>query len=87
MLVAPSAIATAMETSAIPRSTSGDFPARASAGPSAAVSPARSASLRSSTAPAGLLKPADSHGHRAPIGCTPKRDTGSRPTQKRSSKP
>jgi len=52
MLVAPSAIATAMDTSATPRSTSGNFPLRASAGPSAAVSPARSASLRSSTAPA-----------------------------------
>ena len=39
MLVAPSAIATAMDTSAIPRSTSGNFPARASADPSAAVSP------------------------------------------------
>jgi len=37
---APSAIATAMDTSAIPRSTSGNFPARASADPSAAVSPA-----------------------------------------------
>jgi hypothetical protein len=40
MLVAPSAIATAIETSAIPRSISGDLPARASAGPSAPVSPA-----------------------------------------------
>ena len=52
MLVAPSAIATAMDTSATPRSTSGNFPARVSADPRAAVSPAWSASLRSSTAPA-----------------------------------
>jgi len=33
MLVAPSAIATAMDTSATPRSTSGNFPFRASAAP------------------------------------------------------
>ena len=39
MLVAPSTIATAIDTSATPLSTSGNFPARASAGPSAAVSP------------------------------------------------
>ncbi len=39
MLVAPSAIATAIDTSAAPLSSSGDFPARASAGPSSAVSP------------------------------------------------
>ena len=52
MLVAPSTIATAMETSVMPRSTSGNLPARSSAGPSPPVSPARSASLRSSTAPA-----------------------------------
>jgi hypothetical protein len=30
----------------------------------------------SGAAPAGLLKLAGSRGHRAPIGCTPKRDTG-----------
>ena len=52
MLVAPSAIATAMDTNATPRSTSGNFPARVSADLRAAVSPAWSASLRSSTAPA-----------------------------------
>ena len=57
MLVAPSAIATAMLTSATPPSTAGDFPARASAGPSPAVSPHRSASLRSSTAPACPISP------------------------------
>jgi len=57
MLVAPSAIATAMLTSAIPLSTSGNFPARASADPSAPVSPAWSASLRSSTAPACPTSP------------------------------
>ena len=60
MLVAPSAIATAMDTSATPRSTSGNFPLRASADPSAAVSPARSASLRSSTAPACPTRPSPS---------------------------
>jgi hypothetical protein len=57
MLVAPSAIATAMDTSATPRSTSGNFPLRASADPRAAVSPAWSASLRSSTAPACPTRP------------------------------
>jgi len=60
MLVAPSTIATAMETSAMPRSTSGNFPARASADPSAAVSPAWSASLRSSTVPAYPTRPSPS---------------------------
>jgi hypothetical protein len=40
MLVAPSVIATAMDTSATPRSISGNFPLRASANPRAAVSPA-----------------------------------------------
>ncbi len=59
ILVAPSAIATAMETSAMPRSTSGNFPARARADPSAAVSPAWSASLRS-TAPACPARPSPS---------------------------
>ena len=39
MLVAPSAIATAIETSAIPRSISGNFPFRPSAAPSADVRP------------------------------------------------
>ena len=39
MLVAPSAIATAIETSVIPRSIRGNFPARASAAPSAEVRP------------------------------------------------
>ena len=60
MLVAPSTIATAMDTRAMPRSTSGNFPARASADPSAAVSPAWSASLRSSTAPACPVRPSPS---------------------------
>jgi hypothetical protein len=57
MLVPPSAIAMATDTSATPRSVTGDFRARASAGPSAAVSPAWSASLRSSTAPAWPTRP------------------------------
>ncbi len=39
MLAAPSAIATAIETSAIPRSISGNFPFRPSAAPSADVRP------------------------------------------------
>ena len=60
MLVAPSAIATAIDTSATPRSSSGDLPARASAGPSSAVSPHWSASLRSSTAPACPIRPSPS---------------------------
>jgi hypothetical protein len=60
MLVAPSAIATARDTSARPRSTSGNFPARASAGPSDPVSPAWSATLRSSTAPASPTRPSPS---------------------------
>ena len=60
MLVAPSAIAAAIDTSVIPRSTSGDLPARASAGPRPAVSPDRSASRRSSTAPACPARPAPS---------------------------
>ena len=63
MLVAPSAIATAMDTSATPRSTSGNFPFRASAEPSAAVSPDWSASLRSSTAPACPIRPLALAGH------------------------
>jgi hypothetical protein len=60
MLVAPSTIAAAMDTRAMPRSTSGNFPARASADPSAAVSPDWSASLRSSTAPACPARPSPS---------------------------
>jgi hypothetical protein len=40
MLVAPSAIAAAIDTSTIPRSSSGDVPAFRSAALSAAVSPA-----------------------------------------------
>ena len=60
MLVAPSAIATAIDTSAIPRSISGDFPVRASADPSAPVSPAWSASFRKSTAPAYPTSPSPS---------------------------
>jgi hypothetical protein len=51
MLVAPSAIAAASETSTIPRSKTGDAPAFRSAAPRPAVSPAWSAALRSSTAP------------------------------------
>jgi hypothetical protein len=39
MLIAPSAIATAIETSAIPRSISGNFPFRPSAAASAGVRP------------------------------------------------
>src|SRR6266545_2802984 len=60
MLVAPSTIATPMETSAIPRSTSGNFRARTNANPSAPVSPTWSASLRSSTAPACPASPSAS---------------------------
>ena len=62
MLVAPSAIATAIDTSATPRSNSGDVPARRSAALSAAVSPAWSASLRSRTAPACPTRPVPSRG-------------------------
>jgi hypothetical protein len=57
MSVAPSAIATARDASATPRSTSGNFPARASVGPSDPVSPAWSATLCSSTAPACPTRP------------------------------
>ena len=57
MLVAPRAIAAAMDTSAAPRSTCGDFRGRASAGPSPPVSPVRSAASRSSTAPACPTSP------------------------------
>ena len=68
MLIAPSAIATAMETSAVPRSTSGNFPARSSAGPSAADSPAWSASLCSSTSPACPTRPSPSPSLSAELG-------------------
>ena len=57
MLVAPSAIAAAIDTSTIPRSRTGDFPAFRSAAPSQAVSPAWSAALRSRTAPAWPTRP------------------------------
>ena len=57
MLVAPSAIAAAIEINAIPRSSSGDVPAFRNAALSAAVSPAWSAVLRSRTAPAWPIRP------------------------------
>ena len=57
MLVAPSAIAAAIETSTIPRSSSGDVPFFRSAGLRAAVSPAWSAALRSRIAPACPTRP------------------------------
>ena len=57
MLVAPSAIAAAIEISTIPRSSRGDVAAFRSAALSAAVSPARSAALRSRTAPAWPTRP------------------------------
>ena len=60
MLVAPSVIATASETSTPPRSNSGDLPAFRSAALSCAVSPAWSAALRSRTAPAWPTRPAPS---------------------------
>ncbi len=52
MLVAPSAIAAAIETSTIPRSSSGDVPFFRSAALRPPVSPAWSAALRSKIAPA-----------------------------------
>jgi hypothetical protein len=52
MLVAPSAIAAAIDTSTIPRSSRGDKPAFRNATPSCPVSPAWSATFRSRTAPA-----------------------------------
>jgi hypothetical protein len=52
MLVAPSAIAVAIETSAVPRSNSGDVLFSLSALPRKPVSPAWSAALRSRMAPA-----------------------------------
>ena len=57
MLVAPSAIAAATETSTIPRSKTGDAPAFRSAAPRPAVSPAWSAAFRSRTAPAWPTRP------------------------------
>ena len=57
MLVAPSAIAAAIETSTVPRSRSGDVPFFRSAALSAAVSPAWSAALRSRIAPAWPTRP------------------------------
>ena len=57
MLVAPSAIATAIDTSTMPRSSSGDDPFTRIAPLSWAVSPAWSAALRSRTAPACPMSP------------------------------
>ena len=57
MLVAPSAIAAAIDTSTIPRSSSGDVPFFRSAELRAAVSPAWSAALRSRIAPACPTRP------------------------------
>ena len=58
MLVAPSAIAAAIDTSTTPRSRTGDVPAFRSAALRPAVSPAWSAALRSRTAPACPTRPA-----------------------------
>ncbi|MGA2828969.1 MAG: hypothetical protein ABSF03_22975 [Streptosporangiaceae bacterium] len=60
MLVAPSAIAAASETSTMPRSSSGDVPFLRSAALSWPVSPAWSAALRSRTAPAWPTRPVPS---------------------------
>jgi hypothetical protein len=57
MLVAPRAIAAAIETRTIPRPGSDDVPAFRSAELSAAVSPAWSAALRSRTVPAWPTRP------------------------------
>jgi hypothetical protein len=57
MLVAPSAIAAAIDTSTIPRSSRGDVPAFRSAALRPAVNPAWSAALRSRTAPAWPTRP------------------------------
>ena len=57
MLAAPSAIAAAIETSTIPRSSSGDVPFLRSAALRPAVSPAWSAALRSKIAPACPTRP------------------------------
>ena len=60
MLVAPSAIAAASETSTVPRSKTGELPFFRSAPLSCAVSPAWSAALRSRTAPAWPTRPVPS---------------------------
>jgi hypothetical protein len=57
MLVAPSAIAAAIDTSTIPRSSRGDVPAFRNPALRPAVSPAWSAALRSRTAPACPTRP------------------------------
>ena len=57
MLVAPSAIAAAIETSTIPRSSDGDVPLSRSATLSWPVSPAWSAVFRSRTGPAWPTRP------------------------------
>ena len=57
MLVAPSAIAAAIDTSTIPRSSRGDVPAFRNDALRAAVRPAWSAALRSRTAPACPTRP------------------------------
>jgi hypothetical protein len=60
MLVAPSAIAAASETSTFPRSNSGDLFFLRRAALSCTVSPAWSAALRSKMAPAWPIRPAPS---------------------------
>ena len=60
MLVAPSAIAIAIDTTTKPRLSCGNVPARVSAASSAAVSPHWSASFRSSTPPQCPARPAPS---------------------------
>jgi hypothetical protein len=57
MLVAPSAIAVASETSTVPRSKAGEVPFFRRAADSCAVSPAWPAALRSRTAPAWPTSP------------------------------
>ena len=57
MLVAPTAIAAASDTSTVPRSKTGEAPFFRSALLSCAVSPAWSAALRSRTAPAWPTSP------------------------------
>ena len=60
MLVAPSAIAIAIDTTTMPRLSCGNVPARASATSRAAVSPHWSASFRSRTPPPCPASPAPS---------------------------
>jgi hypothetical protein len=60
MLVAPSAIAAAIDTSTIPRSKTGDFPAFRSAPLSKTANPTWSAAFRSRTAPAWPTRPVPS---------------------------